>query len=184
MYHIKNDKRAYRSAELISQGLIKCINEKDFIDITVSDVQRASGVGRATFYRLFDNISDVLAYECDLVLNKLNELSNDELGDAKKSFMAHIDNWMNHEDILLAIFKSKRIDILFNSYQNHALSVKEKIYPDIILDETKYDYFCTLLTTMIFSILAKWMMRGKKESSEELYELLSGLPNLLGKRKE
>ena len=34
--------------------------------ITITDIQKASGVGRATFYRSFDNINDVLYWQCAL----------------------------------------------------------------------------------------------------------------------
>lgn len=36
----------------------------------MSDVQRASTVGRSTFYRLFDNTADVLAYLCDWIFEQ------------------------------------------------------------------------------------------------------------------
>ena len=64
MYHIKNDVRSQKSAKFISEGLQKCLAYKTFSEITITDVLRASYVGRATFYRLFDNLSDVLAYLC------------------------------------------------------------------------------------------------------------------------
>ena len=42
MYHIKNDKRAYMSAELISSGLLELIKTVPFEQITISDIQRVS----------------------------------------------------------------------------------------------------------------------------------------------
>ena len=67
MYHIKKDKRSQTSARLISEGLTKCLQKKDFSKITITDIQKESYVGRATFYRLFDKLPDVLAYQCDQV---------------------------------------------------------------------------------------------------------------------
>ena len=61
MYHIKKDKRCQQSAQMIIEGLNQCLAEKEFAKITVSDIQRKTGVSRATFYRLFDDTSDVLA---------------------------------------------------------------------------------------------------------------------------
>ena len=65
MYHIKNDKRAYMSAELISSGLLELIKTVPFEQITISDIQRVSTVSRSTFYRNFDCIEDVLMLLCD-----------------------------------------------------------------------------------------------------------------------
>ncbi len=50
MYHIKQDKRAQTSVELICTGLKQCLREKSFENITISDIQRISGVSRSTFY--------------------------------------------------------------------------------------------------------------------------------------
>ena len=74
MIHVKEDKRAKRSAELLLDGLVICMNQKDFTEISVSDLQKASGVSRATFYRLFDNVQDVLAFKCEeLAITLQNE---------------------------------------------------------------------------------------------------------------
>lgn len=71
MYHIRNDKRAIQSSELIYNGLLECIRKKPFDQITISDLQKASGVARSTFYRAFDNISDVLFWKCDTCFNEV-----------------------------------------------------------------------------------------------------------------
>lgn len=60
MYHIKNDKRAEKSAKLICDAMLQLISTKSFSEITVSDIQRVSSVSRSTFYRCFDCLADVL----------------------------------------------------------------------------------------------------------------------------
>ena len=40
MYHIKEDKRAQASVELICGGLRRCLKEKSFESVTISDIQR------------------------------------------------------------------------------------------------------------------------------------------------
>ncbi len=70
MYHIKEDKRAKASVELICDGLKRCLKEKSFESVTISDIQRVSGVSRSTFYRNFDRMEDVLALMCDRVFEE------------------------------------------------------------------------------------------------------------------
>ena len=60
MYHISNDIRTQKSADLIANALNEYILKKDFTEITVTDLQKASSVSRSTFYRLFDNIVYIL----------------------------------------------------------------------------------------------------------------------------
>ena len=74
MYHIKNDRRCRRSADLIGSALKVLLAGKSLNDITVTDLQKVSGVGRSTFYRLFDNIDDVLLYEAEKRFSGLPDL--------------------------------------------------------------------------------------------------------------
>ena len=65
MYHIREDKRSAQSAELIYQCILKLMDQKSYDLISVTDIQRKSGIARTTFYRCFDNISDVFLWKCD-----------------------------------------------------------------------------------------------------------------------
>ncbi|MDR1322618.1 MAG: TetR/AcrR family transcriptional regulator [Gracilibacteraceae bacterium] len=69
MYHIKDDKRSHISLELIRDGFYSLLEEKDFEALTVSGIAERAGVGRATFYRLFDDKTDILRYDSDQVMD-------------------------------------------------------------------------------------------------------------------
>ena len=85
MYHIPNDVRARKSVELILQGLYKALEKKSLNDIKVNDIYLNCYVSRATFYRLFDSIYDVLLYQCDLIINEmLTSIAEIEFKDKKK----------------------------------------------------------------------------------------------------
>ena len=94
MYHIKNDKRARASTELICAGLLACMKEKPFARITITDVQRASTVSRSTFYRNFDCLEDVLALLCDrgfqAVFSEYNALPRRSCRSAGRTFCSTV----------------------------------------------------------------------------------------------
>lgn len=83
MFHIKPDKRSQTSAKLIVGGLYACLAVKPFSGISISDIQRESSVGRATFYRLFDTVTDVLEYECDNVFRNMLQTYREQTPDGK-----------------------------------------------------------------------------------------------------
>lgn len=88
MYHISEDKRAVKSAQLIWEGLEKCLQEKALATVRVSDINEKSFVSRATFYRLFDSVQDVLVYECDCIFTELTlELSKGSFSSNKELFL-------------------------------------------------------------------------------------------------
>lgn len=67
MYRIGNDKRKTQSAKLICRGLEELMRTQDYNDISITHIINAFGVGRATFYRLFDDKSDVVLYQMESV---------------------------------------------------------------------------------------------------------------------
>lgn len=62
MYHGSN-KSALLSQKLISDALLRLLEEKAFSDISVSDLCREAQVSRQTFYSLFGTKENVILYE-------------------------------------------------------------------------------------------------------------------------
>lgn len=173
MYHISKDKRAMQSSGLIYNGLLECIKKKTFDQITVSDLQKASGVARSTFYRAFDNISDVLYWKCDTcfyeVLGKYQpNMFHSELDLANHYFQY----WMNHSDILELLIQINRQDIIYACHMKNADILQEKFgkIPDIHMEHG--NYFIAIRTGFTISILTTWLKGGRKENADELVEII------------
>lgn len=173
MYHISNDKRSKVSAELIWDGLLKCLENKSFDNITISDLYKTTGVARTTFYRCFDNISDILFWKCDKcfyeTLNcydfskKLNEFNLAE---------HYFKYWVNNSYILELLIKINRQDIIYSSHFKNAEFLKEK-YGELESINSKYGkYFIAIRTGITISILTTWIKNGKKETINELLEII------------
>ena len=62
MYHIANDPRARKSAELIAHSVLALSKNKSANQLSIAAIQRVSSVSRSTFYRLFDTPVDVLLW--------------------------------------------------------------------------------------------------------------------------
>ena len=64
------------SKTAIKENLLRLLNKKDLLDITVRELCHVSGVNRSTFYRHYDNIIDPLEEICDDILNRIIETSS------------------------------------------------------------------------------------------------------------
>lgn len=173
MYHIKQDKRSQTSAKLIVEGLYKCLSNKDFSLITISDIQRASLVGRSTFYRLFDNIVDVLEYECNNVFDDMLSSFNNNKNDDPFEFLFSyfFKYWMDHTELLNVLSNSGRINIMNKVFKNHSDQIRDILVPNISLSNKEVDYFISIVTNTILGIFEVWLSYGKKESINELMEV-------------
>lgn len=179
MIKVKNDKRSHRSAELLLEGLVKCMMQKDFTEISVSDLQRTSGVSRATFYRMFDNVQDVLAYKCETLSNTIqSEYIKIKPEDRENFILFSLRYWLDNCAFLDAIFHCNRADILQKSLIMHADLLITEIHLRGI-SAAELDYLVSASMGILSSILMTWIKHAKKESAEELYSVFLKFGNIV-----
>lgn len=78
MFHIKPDKRCEESANLLYEALIKLLKIKKLESISVQSVCKLANVSRATFYRNFDILEDILIWKCDYESKQIISQYNNE----------------------------------------------------------------------------------------------------------
>ena len=164
MYHIKQDKRAQTSVELICEGLTSCLEQKRFEDISISDIQRASGVSRSTFYRNFDRIEDVLALMCDRVFREALGSEYENLSEAV------FTTWFRHAQMIETIVSIKRSDMLYDSLRRCAEPLR-KGFPSGD-DDGLMDYLVSIISSAMMGIMVTWVERGRRESEQELKSMI------------
>jgi AcrR family transcriptional regulator len=170
MYHIPNDKRAINSANLIAEGLMKCLKEKDFSKISITDINLVSFVSRATFYRLFDNTIDVLAYQCDQMFERLiYEFDNMDIRALDEFFIYFIKQSMEHELLFETIVTSNHIDVLYATHIKYKNTLKDKFLSECVLTDSQMDCIISVLTVSLCSLLTTWIKNGRIETPEQLY---------------
>ena len=120
MYHVSKDKRAVKSAQLIWEGLEKCLREKELGKIRVADISEKSYVSRATFYRLFDSIEDVLVYECDLIFKEITSgLENGSFASSKDLILFFIKQWLDQKMLMRVLLENHLPNILYETHMKN-----------------------------------------------------------------
>jgi len=173
MYYISNDIRTQKSADLIANALNEYILKKNFTEITVTDLQKASSVSRSTFYRLFDNIVDVLSYQCDkLVSDIIKHIMETSTAITQNIPLIIIQKIMDNEVLLDVLVKSEHMELLSKSHHNMLdILSSHSSFPKSINSET-IDYLNSITTASLISVMSVWVLHGKKESAEEIYQKL------------
>lgn len=181
MYHIQKDVRAQKSARLIGEGMQNCLANKKFVEITVSDLQRASSVGRSTFYRLFDNTTDVLSYLCDQIFEQADrEYEHLREWTAEETMRCFIRIWMEHRTLLKAIVDAGQTEILCRAHRKY-LTKNDLFFPGIeTMDEVQVEYLMSALTACTAAFLSAWVRNGGKETAEQLQEHLKVCFRMMG----
>ena len=179
MYHIPNDKRAERSAGKLCDGLLACLDEKQLIDVTVADVTRASGVSRATFYRLFDNTADILAWRCEGIVDESMERARQAEGMSHRStFLFFGSTWLANRGLLEALIKNGRLDIVYNAHAQRMDDIREIFFAGEELEPAEEEFLSALLTAIMPAMFQVWMDHPELGQEEPLDLLQRSLRTL------
>lgn len=176
MFHIKDDLRSVKSAELLYEGLERVLKKREFDKITVTDITKESTVSRATFYRNFDTIIDVLYWKCNQLFNRVLTDFVEQEPDLKEkdlliSFVFRF--WVEHVDILDILINEGRIDIIYNSFMSNAPIVMDYIKERIDFPNVQYNYFFATRVGIFIGVFQTWITGGKKETGDELTQIIS-----------
>ena len=172
MYHIKNDKRAERSSELICNALSQLMQTKNYYDITISDIQQASGVSRSTIYRNFDTPDDILRLICDKGF--------DEIFSRKNGLYVSINcfnYWYDNSGVLEAMMRAGHVDYFAQAFNKHL--TESGLLRKHLNSEEEYHYFSSMLSYAMVGALTAWIERGRKETKKELMQYIIRSANAL-----
>lgn len=169
MYHISKDSRAQHSAGLICQALKDCLQTQSFSEITVSEIQRRAGISRSTFYRLFDNPADILAYLSDSVLACGAQLMEEQQVHSGRAIMLiYIDLWRKNLPILAMIEQCGRLDLIYESNRTYLLPLRNRLSLPACAYPADSQYFWTIMTSLQAAVLKVLLDEDPWVSSEEI----------------
>ncbi len=141
MYHVGTNKRSHDSAELIYYGVAICSQDKPLESVTISDVQRVTGIARTTFYRSFDNVLDVLEWKCDqyyqsfLASCPASVIEAFSLRQLTQSILSYMND---NPELPIFLIAQDRIPMLFERYHH--------LIDDLEMDPSNYSPYSILLS--------------------------------------
>lgn len=170
MFHVHADKRTVRSAEKIASALGKLIQIKPFNQVTIADLQRKTGIARTTFYRSFDNLADVLEWQCDLEFSRLFSRFSGlaHFPSEEDALRIYLNYWTDHPSILVSLVKMQRIDIIYKYQEKYANLMLEEYGPLLNLAPAEQKYFLSVRVGFILSIILTWVKHGRQETPAQL----------------
>lgn len=161
---------------MIYEALTKLIGHQSFGSIKVSQVVEEAQIGRATFYRNFDMLEDVLRWRADQVVEQLviyvAEYRLSQTGSSTVSVLKPVLRFFYlHSSIVELLIAANQIDIL-----QKALQAKlEQATPKSSLSDLPSEYLKygpVIRSSVAVHILAHWIKGGKKEAPDELADSL------------
>jgi AcrR family transcriptional regulator len=179
MFHLRDDIRAERSAKMLYDGLMEVMQKKPLRKISVSDICTASTVSRATFYRNFDEVLDLLYWKCSQDFNEVLTSFTESEPDLKKEDVLInyvLRYWLQgeHIQLLSTIMDEGRLDIIYNSFVDNADIIMDFLKKKgIVMDTEDYTYFISVRAGFFVGMIRGWMENGRKQTPDEITEIIS-----------
>lgn len=180
MYHIPNDRRALRSADALYQGLLHCLEKRDYLDVTVQELCEASDISRATFYRLFDNISDVLSWKIETIL--METLSAFEGGDTTiaQAMERFVSIWISNRKLMETLIRCQRMTLLDELHRKHLADFRLMVSRNQEIEEIQADYLASILSAILPAAFQVWFKHPEDSPSAILVWVRNSLKLLEG----
>ncbi len=161
---------ANSAKQRIISALIVLMSEKSYLDITITDVIRKADVARASFYRNFSCISDVIDAITDNISNEFIDGIFPILNgnDRKKMYEFLLEYFHRFVKIHSNMVKMQplNVSVLFSRMDRMLYEKESKLHSESMKDK----YTATGKLGLISNITKKWVGTGMNESPDEMVE--------------
>lgn len=178
MENKNNTLQNHITKESIFTSLMILMEQKNFKEITITEMAKKAGVSRMAFYRNYNVMEDIIICYLDELLQ---EYSNQilDLGkiDIYESICLYFSYFRKHEKLINNLINSNLTNLLlerciklFNSLCKE--SVCQKSFSPI-----NESYAIEFISGGLYRLLIQWAKNGMKESDEDMATLVCNIIN-------
>lgn len=158
---MSNEGRNAYVIEHLTDALLELLGDKQMSDISVSELCGTAGVGRASFYRNFEEKEDILRLYINGLFSELTpengQNENKPLSDFIRSLFSHLERHMDFYGLL----NERRLVYLLKDVIIGICGPKPE-------DSKAEAYAKAFVSYALYGWMEVWFQRGMTESSEEM----------------
>jgi AcrR family transcriptional regulator len=172
----KANSQVARSKSRIVEALLQLMEEKQFSDITISEICDRAGVGRPTYYRHYNSKDDIILGELDRIYFNFLESVVSQYGESpppQEVITEVFEYWRQNRRINELLIKHNLNGLLSAALERHFGRLREHKIFTMRMDP----YLSELIVGGIPLVLIQWVKKGMQESSEEMASTISSFFN-------
>lgn len=169
-----NNKTALMSQEQISQAMMRLIRQKPYAQISVSELCKAAGISRQTFYSLFTSRENVMIFTlqaqcgCQEAEEKRRPVSSP--GESLREICRGTSEYLYRNRDLIRILTDNHIDYLLYDTFHELLSQADCLWGR--MDECTRSYASSFYAGGVSCVARQYAREGCAASPQQLEELL------------
>ena len=176
--------------EYLSNALLSLMDEKNFEDITITDIVKKADINRGTFYAHYDNTSDVLKSISSSVMDEISSVfkarnNSDVLWNPRVYLKQISDFFLTNPKYFAQLVATDKISEVLDDARHSAI---EKIISDLEMELSEstrsqlfiiLDYCISGICTLYIDILSEKIPVSLEDSAEYIANLLSPQRNVI-----
>lgn len=173
------DRRIKYTKKVIKETFLDLIKEKDIKKITVSEICNIADINRATFYRYYLDVYDLLDKIEEEFVSELKTASNNiESEYSVASFTSVLLNvFLDNKNLVKILFSTKNITNLLNEVLEIAyIKCKEKWENDLPnLDDEEIEYASLFIFNGALGVINFWVQNDFDKEIDEISHIIEQL---------
>ena len=169
------DRRVKYTKNIIKECLIELLQSKDLNKITVSELCEKADINRATFYRYYIDIFDLLEKMEQELIDHLKEMLPDYQDYSMKDVIEeYLKVLLENKKLVKIIFSNRKSIVFLNDffvfvYEN----CKEKWFLNVDIDENDKNLVSIFCFNGTLGVVNYWIQNDFEESVESISTLIS-----------
>lgn len=175
------ENRKDRTKLRLRNAMIQLLREKPFDKITTTELVKCAKISRSSFYTHYQDKYDMIDHYQKIFFNTIQYIFDKNNGDVHATILEAYTLLNNNEIYAVLLSENGSQDIhqfLISKFKNlleNAFVVKNPRRKG--LGKVELSYVTTFLANAIFGFTQAWLRRNKKETPEQMTELLMMLIN-------
>ena len=159
--------------DCIFTALMILMEQKDYEDITITDITKKAGVSRMSYYRNYQSKEDILIqYFSDLFEKALNKIKGVENISKKEMLCEFFCVFRENAMLIRNLIQANLHKLLLERFYEYAAYAEEHLLHSDLTDPM-VQYSISYATGSIGMVLIRWIETGMQESPEEMAEFLN-----------
>lgn len=161
--------------EYFFTALIRLMDQKDFKDITISEIAKKAGVSRMTYYRTYSSKQDILIqYFDDHSKELLAKLESTPQLTAEQFALMFFSSFKEHVHYLKYLYLAGLMTEMLERFTGFLRCLYQRIELPV-MSGSELEYHIRFVAGGLYMLLFHWQENGLKESPEEMAKMTAGL---------
>ena len=161
-YGIKN--RNKKSIQRICGAMLEVLKEKEFEQISITEICLKAEVARKTFYRNFDSKEFVIKKMIDLKLSEFETMSLlKEMNHPRELSKKYFEFWYEHREFLKILYDRNLFSILNYKYDLCMIELRNLFYGEEE-ESLEREYGIKFISGGVWNILQTWVRKDFNET--------------------